>query len=94
MCEPAPTRAAVGRDRLEYVVRRKTSAWRAGDAVAVAVSAARLPRRSAAGWRAKSVRESVTLSTSQSRTTSRTRSQPSFLASETQTAIWNRSKAG
>lgn len=81
-------------DRLEDVFRRhRISVLCAGDVAAV-VDFVVQRHKFVASLRVTNVLESATPVRRQSRTTIRTPSQPSFLASETQMATWNRLTAG
>lgn len=84
----------MGRDHLACVCRhRRTSVWSAGGAGAPAGSVAP-PHRSAGDSPARSVLGSATPVRRLSQTMTRTPNRPSFLASETRMATWNRSTAG
>lgn len=90
----APTQAEVDQDRQEYVFQHhRISVLCVDDVKAVVDSVVRL-HRFVASLRVTNVLESATPVRRQSRTTIRTPSQPSFLASETQMATWNRLTAG
>lgn len=84
----------MGQDRLEDVFRRHRISVLCVDDVAVVVDFVVQRHKFVASLRVTNVPESATPVRRQSRTTIRTPSQPSFLASETQMATWNRLTAG
>lgn len=94
MCALAPNLLVVVRGHLEYVCQhRKISVLYVDDATVVADFVAQ-QHMFVANSLATSAHGSATLVKPQSRTTIRKPSLRSFLASETQMAIWNRSTAG
>lgn len=81
-------------DHLEDVSRRHRISVLCADDVAEVVDFVVQRHKFVASLRVTNVPESATPVRRQSRTTIRTPSQPSFLASETQMATWNRLTAG
>lgn len=93
-CELAPNQAEVDQDHQEYVFLHHMTSVLYVDDVVVAADSVVQRHKSVASLRVTNVPESATPVRRQSRTTIRTPSQPSFLASETQMATWNRLTAG
>lgn len=94
VCELVPNQAGVDQAHQEYVIRHHMISVLCVDDVAAVVDFVVQQHKSVVSSRVTNVLESVTLVRRQSRTTIRTPSQPSFLASETQMATWNRLTAG
>lgn len=84
----------MGQDHLGYVFQHHRISVLCADGVVAVVGFVVQRHKFVASLRVTNVLESATPVRRQSRTTIRTPSQPSFLASETQMATWNRLTAG